>query len=159
MKTIALTQGKTAKVDDADHARLSRFKWCAHKNGGRFYAVRRKDGRIAKLHREVIRETDPSRIVDHINHDGLDCRRQNLRVCSHQENIRNRAGQTRVSSSGIRGVSWDRTQNRWLSYITISGKRKTLGSFKSKFEAGKVSENARRRYFGAFSGEAVCAGV
>lgn len=93
---IPLTRGLYAVVDAADHDTLAAFKWYAHhRSGKRYYAARRlklsTDRRrdLVLMHR-VIAGAPPHLMTDHINGDTLDNRRQNLRACTPQENVRNR---------------------------------------------------------------------
>jgi hypothetical protein len=64
--------------------------------------------------------------VDHINMDGLDNRRANLRICTHQENNLNKKI-SRNNTSGYKGVSWDKWHKKWRSYISVNGKMIRLG--------------------------------
>lgn len=97
MKEISLTQGKVAIVDDEDFEYLNRWKWHARKNGQTWYALRSKSWRIQgkrygitiPMHR-VIMGAPEGRVIDHLNRDGLDNRRSNLRVTTFEENARNR---------------------------------------------------------------------
>lgn len=105
MKTIPLTQGKVAIVDDADFEYLSQFKWCLHSAG---YAIRRRsirkegDNRIVFMHRVIMRATEMEE-VDHRNLDRLDNSRSNLRVCDRQKNTYNTPRRS-DNSSGHKGV-------------------------------------------------------
>lgn len=152
MRLIPLTQGKFAVVDDVDFDRFGGLRWCAHRRARTFYAVRRAGKKILFLHREIMGVSGSDKIVDHINHDGLDCARLNLRIVTAQQNSMNRAGPTRVSKSGIRGVSWDRIQRKWMARIKINGKPKTLGAFTNKYIAGEIAREARAIHYGEFAG-------
>jgi hypothetical protein len=84
--------------------------------------------------------------VDHINGDGLDNRRQNLRAATHAENLQNR----RLGSdntSGHRGVSWRSQTHRWRAYITVRGVRISLGDFKELKDAADAARAARALHF------------
>lgn len=152
MKQIPLTQGLFAIVDDVDFEAISKFKWCAHKHrGGRFYAVRKGEKRcsLILMHR-MISGAGPSLVVDHINHNGLDNRRENLRVCTNVENLRN-ANLSKNNSSGFKGVSWSKDKNKWEAYITIGGKKKSLGKYTEASDAAQAYNIAAERYFGEFA--------
>ena len=91
---IALTQGFKTQVDDEDYERLSDFIWYAHPDHRGQYLVyvhANHDGRTYLMHRMIMGlKHGDRRQVDHINHDCLDNRRQNLRIVTHSENLANR---------------------------------------------------------------------
>lgn len=153
MKLIPLSQGQFAKVDDDDFEGLSKFKWCALKNTrGDFYAARSTHPGTVRMHRIILGLTDPKIFCDHINHNGLDNRRENLRVVTNQQNSMNRRGARRGSSSGIRGVTWHKRANKWVARIKISGMYKHLGVFSDIGAAKEAYAVANRTYFGEFGG-------
>lgn len=143
-----------ALVDDVD-AGLRRFGWRLSRSQGIDYAGRdyvREDGSNAFefLHRRVLGLTDSGIIVDHVNGDGLDCRRANLRIASAAENSRN-ARKHRDNASGFKGVSWDRTRGRWQAQITVRGRRFRLGRFTDPRAAAAAYDAGAREHFGAFA--------
>lgn len=92
MKQIRLTQGLYALVSDSDYKALNIYKWTAslESNNKKFYAIRWLDGKKIRMHRAIMKNQlikDPSLVVDHINHNSLDNRRSNLRVCTQRENM------------------------------------------------------------------------
>ncbi len=94
-RLIPLTQGKFTVVDAEDYERLSRHKWCAAKNRENFYAHRYRDGTIVNMHREIMGA--PKGVVcDHKNHDCLDNRKSNLRLCTNAQNQYNKKAKKRV---------------------------------------------------------------
>jgi hypothetical protein len=112
MKFIQLTQGKQAIVDDEDFELLSQFKWYAMKSGHNVYAARGGGKRrMELLHRLILGVTDSKIEVDHINGDGLDNRRSNLRVATHADNQHN-PGTPTNNTSGYKGVHWCRTKHK-----------------------------------------------
>lgn len=138
MQTIPLTQGKKTIVDDNTYAWLSQYKWCAHKDANRFYAVRK--GALSmgipfvRMHRVVI-GAKKGEEVDHINGDGLDNRRENLRIVTKRENQQNQHVQ---STSKYTGVCRVKGSTVWQSYIKINGKQKHLGYFKDELSASEA---------------------
>ena len=139
MKEILLTQGKVALVDDEDYKELSKVKWYVKKYGKTSYAARntpRKDGKqmTIRMHR-VILPPPVGKEIDHINGDGLDNRRENLRIVSHRENGQNRHER---KTSKYPGVSWHKSRNKWSAQIRISGKLKYLGLFDDEWDAYKT---------------------
>ena len=148
MKEIKLTQGKVALVDDADYEWLSQWKWTY---GG--YAFRMiRDGtrkqRMIYMHR-VIMDAQPGEQVDHINRDGLDNRRENLRLCSSSQNNGNQR-KTR-GSSRFKGVSWHKEGRKWQTGIKLHGTQRHLGLFTDEVEAAHAYDDAAREKFGEFA--------
>jgi len=150
MKVIELTQYKFALVDDADYDALAAVKWCANTQPHTTYAVRGSEGRTVQMHR-LITAAPKGVQVDHINGDGLDNRRDNLRLCTHAENQRNQRVQ--AHSSKYKGVSWDTRDGKWRSQITIDGRKKNLGYFTDEIAAGRAYDEAAVKAFGEFARE------
>lgn len=90
--------------------------------------------------------------VDHINHDTLDNRKSNLRVCSHSENLRNRTGPNRNSKSGTRGVCWYKRDSKWHAQIKVGYRRIHLGYFSNIEDARRAYAKASAEHHGAFAG-------
>lgn len=149
MKKIPLTQGKFALVDDEDFDELSKWAWYPHGAYARRHI--NKDGRIVRrvyMHRSIMRE--PELEVDHINGDGLDNRKSNLRVCTHAENLKNQIT-VKNSLSGVKGVSLNRRDNKWTAYIKTEGKKIFLGNFENKQDAQIAYNVASVKHFGEFA--------
>jgi len=98
MKEIPLTQGYVALVDDEDYEELSKFKWCANPQpDGRVYAARKNEAyRTVSMHRQIAGK--PGLVVDHVNGNGIDNRRENLRAVSIAENAQNITKPPRTST-------------------------------------------------------------
>jgi len=150
MKEIPLTRGKVALVDDADFEWLSHFKWNCRPNHKAFYAFSWIDGHSVSMHRLIL---NPSRkdSVDHINGDGLDNRRENLRICTASQNTANTRRFREGCSSKFKGVSWRRSRNRWLAYYRKDGRFVGLGSYKDEEEAARAYDEAAIEVFGEFA--------
>lgn len=88
--------------------------------------------------------------VDHINHNGLDNRRANLRNVTRIQNQRNQLPQI-GGTSQYKGVCWDKANRKWMAQFTIRGRRYYLGRFISEIEAGKAYDRAARKHFGEFA--------
>ena len=146
MKKIQLTRGQVALVDDEDFEYLNQWLWTAQPNGSNYYALRYKH---IWMHR-VIMKTPKGMYTDHINHNGLDNRKANLRICSRSQNLRNQK-LSKNNTSGYKGVHWKKNQRKWLSKISLNGTQLVLGLFTAKKEAAKVYNEAAKKYYGAFA--------
>ena len=156
MKTIKLNKGKYAIVDDQDYERLNKHKWSAQKNYSTWYAIRcvrlsKGKWKTIQMHRVILglKHTD-TRLCDHKNHNGLDNRRDNLRVCTRSQNQHNRLS-TKSSSSIYKGIYWVKITNKWRAEITCDGIRRRLGYYQSEIEAAKVYDNAAKTHHGKFA--------
>lgn len=147
-KKIYLNKGYYALVDDEDYKWLNKRKWQVfkprHTVNHELYYVRRTwyFGRIDGKRREqnvlmhrLIMGAKEGEIVDHINNNSLDNRKENLRIVTHRQNQLNRVQKT---SSKYPGVYFDKSKNRFRSAITINKKRISLGSFKKEIDAAWV---------------------
>lgn len=159
MKEIKLTQGKVALVDDEDFVILSEYKWYAIKNKNTFYAVRHKENNPAlnliRMHREITGAKHGD-IVDHKNRDGLDNRRQNIRICTSSQNSRNRQS-GKNSSSKYLGVTIDKEgigKKRgalWRADIRHNGKRHYIGKYKDEEMAAIAYNEKAKKLHGEFA--------
>lgn len=119
------------------------YKWYLTKDG---YAY---NSEVGRLHRFLTKPTGDL-VIDHINHNRLDNRVSNLRICTRQQNNFNT--ETRCdNSSGITGVYWVKRNNRWVAQITINGKLKHIGYYNTKEEAAEARRQAEIEYFGEFA--------
>ncbi len=150
MRKIALTQNKYALIDNEDYEFISLFKWHASCIGKTFYAQARISGKIVYMHRLLLGLTaDDKKCVDHINHNGLDNRRTNIRVCTRQQNQQYRKIQSNCGS-GLKGAYRCTKSKTWMSRICVHGKDIYLGTFKTKYAAHNAYKKAAKEYFGEF---------
>ncbi len=156
-RRIPLTRGKFAIVDPDDYERLNAHKWHAVKSKNTFYAwrvVRIGKARkpvVIRMHRQVM-ETPDGLFVDHINHNGLDNRKVNLRPATCAENNRNRRkSSSKKFLSRFKGVGWNRDQRKWSARILFNRKQIFIGYFVDEIEAAKAYDEAAKKYFGEFA--------
>ncbi len=141
----------TALIDEEYAEIVLQYRWHPKQSLNTQYATTQTHGRHVRLHRLIMGE--PIGIfVDHINGDGLDCRRINLRLANHSQNHMNRQADSR-NKSGFKGVNKSPKANRWYAFITKPGERKSsyIGCFKSAEEAAHAYDEAARIFHGKFA--------
>jgi hypothetical protein len=151
-RLIPLTQEKFAIVDAEDYEWLNRWKWFAHKNRHTFYAIRRShvDGKWGhvKMHREILGLIHgDGQLCDHKNRNGLDNRKENLRIATYSLNNYNRKMSVN-NTSGYRGVSWQTHNRRWIVHVPVNGTQTYFGSFTDVIEAAKAYDAVALKYWG-----------
>lgn len=141
-------------VDDEDFDFLSAFKWnpADNKDSNTLYAVRsiRKPRKtVVRMHRIILGPGALS-TVDHIDGNGLNNQRSNLRLATSAENNRN-LGMRRNNTSGYKGAFWDKYINRWKASIRINKIQKHLGVYADVITAAKAYDVAALKYHGEFA--------
>jgi hypothetical protein len=149
---VALTQDKVALVDQADLEVIAPHRWYAARDHRTFYAhtaTHRADGARTTICMQSILMPDAPR-VDHVNGDGLDNRRANLRSATHAENLHNCRKSSR-NTSGFKGVTWDKGGRRWLAQIVVNSRNIKIGRFADIDVAARAYDAAARAHFGSFA--------
>lgn len=176
MKVIPLNKSKVARIDDDDYERVNKNKWCLITKKGKLYAGRhiwvyggphpitgkkysyKRKGRVYEingyyksisLHRFILNAPD-NLLVDHIDGNGLNNQKSNLRLCTASQNCMNSKTRS-TSSSGYRGVTWDAQTKKWRATITQNGKMKNLGRFTEIADAIEARNSAEKKVFGEFA--------
>lgn len=155
MKTITLTQGKVALVDDDVFEWASQFKWHAAKDRRNYYVVRntlQKLGkrRFVRIHREIMQPPEGMQ-VHHVNGDTLDNRRENLQICTCQQNVHGFRRKIIGATSRFRGVSWYQACRNWKAQIECNKCKQHLGYFDSEEDAARAYDVAAKELFGEFA--------
>jgi len=163
MKIIKLTKNKECIVDDKYYNELLKYKWYTNKGRSKntFYAETdlrkmvngKYVGKRLNMHRLVMQLNGydiKGKRVDHKDRNGLNNQISNLRISTHQENIRNSEKQSN-NTSGYKGVSSIKNSYKWRAYINIDKKQISLGRFVNKIDAAKAYDKAALKYFGEFA--------
>ena len=140
------TRGDKFYFDESDYSQVSQYAW--HKQGVG-YVHAQINGKKVMLHRLLL-DAQKGQQCDHINGNRVDCRRSNLRVCTHAENQRNSKKRPN-SSSTYKGVSWDKNLKKWLACIRVNGKTIYIGVFISEVDAARAYNAAAVKYHKEFA--------
>lgn len=152
---VYLGRGLFAVIDTADAELVFEHRWYATRMGKRIYAYRRiRNGKNAPqefMHRLLLGlDRHDGLSVDHVNGDGLDNRRANLRLATNAENGRNR-GPNRNNTSGYKRVCWHRGAQKWLASIQVNRQQINLGLYDDPVEAALAYDRAAIEHFGEFA--------
>lgn len=156
MKEILLTKGLVALVDDEDYERVNAFKWNATANGYSERIVARRQVHIkgkkhnVYMHRFIM-NAPSGMCVDHINHEPLDNRKSNLRICTKTQNCHNMIKRTRRCSSTYKGVSYAKDASKWRAFIRVDTRLKHIGYYQDEKSAALAYNTAARNYFGEYA--------
>lgn len=147
MKTIRLTQGKVALVDDEDFAFVSRFRWRARRDKKTWYAETGSGSKSIFMH-AILLGLDADEEGDHRDGDGLNNRRNNIRKATRSQNCMNRNG---WSKHGFKGVYLVATNGRYGARIQVQKKMIQIGCFDTAEAAARAYDSAALKYHGEFA--------
>lgn len=161
MKTIELHSrkyaGLRALIDDEEFESLSKYHWLVLRGAGKgsFYAYANAivDGekRQVSMSRMILGLPCGNVEVDHKDGNTLNNQKENLRTCSHSQNLMNQNKQGKISASGYKGVSFHRKTGLWHARVHAAGKTYSFGYHKTPFEAARVRDREAIRIHGEFA--------
>lgn len=146
VRRIPVGKGLFALVDAADYEKVSKYRWYASVHGPNIYALAYVNGRAVTMHR-LLMKPRKGYVVDHIDGNGLNNRRCNLRVCTPTQNLANKA--PRGGSSHFVGVY--RRRDKWIAHVTRRGKCHYVGLFDDEIEAAKARDRKAYELHGEYA--------
>jgi hypothetical protein len=154
MKLIPLTQDKFAQVDDSDFEYLNQWKWYADKHGNTYYARRDSynKGKRESIYMHCL-IMNPSEGIepDHMDHNGLNCQRHNMRNCTRHQNTMNTTATGISKYLGVGVCSTGVNKGHITAQIHKNGKKIHLGNFKTEESAALAYDTKARELFGEFA--------
>lgn len=151
--TIPLSRGAVAVVDASDAALVDAYRWTVRPPGAkstRWYAFTTLGGRTVYMHRLILGARSGQE-VDHVNGDGLDNRRANLRLATRAQNEANKPKPAGRYSSRFKGVYWDSAGRCWRTCLMVAKRTRYLGRFPDELSAARAYDAAARQQWGAFA--------
>ena len=153
MKQIPVGKNHIAVVDDGDYGLISQYKWRLMRKLTTCYAITHiyvgRKRTTTSMHRLIL-GAKKGEIIDHQDHDGLNNRRYNIRLCTSRQNNMNRQ-KPKNGTSVFKGVSWDAISGKWKAAIMLNNKGKHLGYYLSEVEAAKAYDTAAIELFDEFA--------
>jgi hypothetical protein len=150
--------GKVALIDDEDFEKVYNIKWHVSKIKNNEYAAGAKTinkKRIYFTMHRLILQLNGNVSVDHIDHNGLNNQKNNLRICTQTQNIVNsrkaRTWHQKETSSKYKGVSFSKRSKKWRACMTINNRFKYIGTFSVETDAAKAYDDAMINYYGEFA--------
>lgn len=149
MMEIILKNKKTVLVNNRDYKKLIKHKWKYCFTQGKEYVYTYSEGKRISMHRYLL-NPNADQEVDHVNGNGLDNRKKNLRRCSHSQNMMNRKI-NKNNKSGYKGVCYRARINLYYAYISVNSKTINLGHYKKIKDAALAYNTAAQKFYGKFA--------
>lgn len=149
---LGLRKDKFSVIDMVDYNKVKKYNWYAkHQYGDKYYARTKLPltGKFIYMHR-LIMDIGPNQICDHIDNDGLNNVRENIRICSYADNNRNKSI-NKNNKSGYKGIYWSPRHEKYRASIGLNKKNKHLGYFKCPLDAANAYDRAAKKYFKQFA--------
>jgi len=156
MKELLLNQkcktspkGFVTLVDDEDFEFLNQFNWTLtkHKRAKTPYVMRTENTKGILMHRQILK-AEKDEMIDHIDGNGLNNQKSNLRFCTQSQNNYN---SNRKGKFGYKGIYYKKTHNRFIAVIYINKKPKVVGRCKTAMEAAIIYNQFALKYYGDFA--------
>lgn len=139
-----------ALIDIEDIEKVKFIKWSrSDLQRSTYYAIS-NNKQWSKMHRLIMNVTDRDIVVDHINHNGLDNRKCNLKICTNSQNICN-CKTPKNNKSGCKGVYWAKDKNKWTVQVSVNNKTKYIGRFTNYEDAVQARLEAEKQYYGEYA--------
>lgn len=151
MKEIILRTGEKTIVDDSDYEYLNKWTWNLAKRKNTNYAARREGEKTILMHRVLLNINDTKILADHVDGDGLNNQRINIRVANRTQNNSNRKAIGISKYLGVFYHSYDSRRKRWYSQIFSNGKKTFIGYFETEEEAALAYNNKAKIIHGKFA--------
>lgn len=155
-KQIPLTRGMHALVDAEDFDKVNQFEWFASPNGRTFYAMRHPyDSKTGKQSTEIMHRlilgARPGQAIDHLDGDGLNNQKKNLRFASPGQNGANRKKNSGHTYSTFKGVTWHKRKKKWMASLKVAGKSLFLGYWEVPEDAARAYDIAAKQHFSDYA--------
>jgi HNH endonuclease/AP2 domain len=150
---VVLKNGMVAIVDEEYFAAVSAWRWYAVLKHGIWYAMARPKilGKFTTIHmHQIILPLPKGMMVDHINHNGLDNRKVNLRPATRSQNLLN-SRKHRSGTSRFKGVRYAKNVQAWIAFSRRQGQRQYLGTFQTEEDAARAYDRFVLEHHGEFA--------
>jgi hypothetical protein len=154
-KQITLTNGATAVVDDEDYGLVSKYKWASQRGYAKTIVYEKRKGKSLFMHRLVMGNPPSNLDIDHINHDKIDNRKCNLRVCNrtlhHANRTKLKSFKGKKCTSKYKGVSYRKDHKKWEARITYKLQRIHIGYYDTEEQAAIAYNGRAKELYGEFA--------
>ena len=145
------TKNEQFYFDLEDYDKIKDYTWSKTSSGYLIAYIKGSNNQYVYMHRLIVGlDNCDDYDVDHSNHNTCDNQKENLRICTHQNNIMN-SKLSKNNKSGITGVRLDSSMNKWIAQITFECKTIYLGTYDNFEDAVKARKEAEEKYFGEYA--------